>query len=209
MAVDRINQKIMADAEAEVKKIDAEAERAVGELRDRTAGEVAGIEKRARDEAAAAALEQKERMISRAQAEMRKGLLAEKQKMIDRVFDKALKSVTGLPDGQYAALMKKLLLDGVETGDEEVIVADADGRRNWSDILAGVNRELSAAGKKGRLALSEERRSMAGGFILRKGKHEGNCDVAQVLRGLREELESDIVRSLFPTSQTGFTSQGS
>jgi vacuolar-type H+-ATPase subunit E/Vma4 len=147
-------------------------------------------------------------MISRAQAELRKDLLAEKQKLIEQVFEMALKSVARLPEGQYAAMMVKLLLEGVEAGDQEVIVAEADRGRNWPEILAGANRELSAAGHKGRLALSGERRTMSGGFILRKGKCEVNCDLAQVFKALRETMESDIVRNLFPTPQTSSALQG-
>lgn len=200
MAIDRITRKIKADADAEAKQIGLETDRSIEALNFETAKRVARIETEAEDDAAGAARDQKMRMISRAQAEMRTELLEEKQKLIDQVFRQALESVAALDEERYAALMKKLLLEAVEAGDEEVIIAESDGKRKWTEILAGANDELARRGLKGHLVLSDERRSMAGGFVLRKGKKEINCNVSYLLKSLREDLESEVVGVLFSTT---------
>jgi len=202
MAIDRITSKIKADADAEAKQIELEADRSIEVLNIETAKRVTRIEQEAGDDAAGAARDQKIRMISRARAEMRTKLLEEKQKLINQVFQQALESVVALDDDQYAALMKKLLLEAVETGDEEVIIAEPDGKRKWTEILAGANDELARRGLKGHLVLSDERRSMAGGFVLRKGKKEINCNVSYLLKSLREDLESEVVEVLFSTTES-------
>ncbi|MFQ6092862.1 MAG: V-type ATP synthase subunit E [bacterium] len=197
MAIDRIAQRIMADAEAEVKRIGAETDQKIEALRAETAETIAGIEQKAQDDGAKEAREQKRRIISRAQAEMRKELLEEKQKLIDRAFQQALKSLVELDEDRYAALMKKLLLESVETGDEEVILTPQSRGRSWAEVLSEVNRELSARGLKGQLTLSKENRTMAGGFVLRRGKKEINCALELIVGSLREELESEVARALF------------
>jgi V/A-type H+-transporting ATPase subunit E len=198
MAIDRIIQKIMADAEAEAKQIAMETERSLEALKVKTSETVAEIEKKAGDEAADAARDEKRRRMSRARAEMRKELLEEKQQLIGQVFQKALDSLTALDDVQYAALMKRILLEGVEGGQEEVIIAEPDQKRNWTGILIEANAELSTRGMKGQLTLSDEKRKMVGGFVLRHGKKEVNCNVAYMLKSLREELESEVMKILFP-----------
>ena len=197
MAIDRITQKILADAEAEAEKISLEADQQIEVIHTQTAETVAEIEERARDDSASEAKEQKRRIHSRAQAEMRKEYLEEKQKLIGQAFEKSLKSIHELDENRYAALMKKFLLQSVESGDEEVIVASQDQRRDWTEIISAVNRDVSAKGLKGLLTLSHETRKMAGGFILRKGKREMNCDLELIVGSLREELESVVAQALF------------
>jgi len=202
MAIDRITGKILADAEAEAKRIAVEADGKTGAVNDQTARQVADIEKEAAADAAAAARDQRERMLSRAQAEMRVELLEEKQALIEQVFENAMKTVLELDDKQYGALMERFLLEGVGSGDEEVIIAESDRKRNWTTILDSVNAELSKQGQTGRLTLSPESRTMGGGFVLRKGKQEVNCDLTFILKSLREELETDVVNILFPETKS-------
>lgn len=202
MTIHRIRQKILADADAEARSIAAEAERTIEAIEAETAKTVTEIEKKAQDEAANQAKEQKRRMISRAHAEMRKELLEEKQHLIDQAFQKVLHSVIEMDDSKYSALMKRLLSESVEGGDEEVIVAAQERGRNWTETISEANKELSAKGLKGALTLSQETRSMAGGFVLRKGKKEVNCDLELLVESLREELEAEVARVLLSEAQS-------
>jgi V/A-type H+-transporting ATPase subunit E len=197
MAIDRITKKIMEDAEAEAKEILTKAEDEIETVKADTAETIAAIEGKAREEAAKEAEEQKRRIISRAQAEMRKELLAEKQKLIDESFRKAFTSLAELNAEKYSALMKKLLLQSVEEGDEEVILASHDRGVDWSGLVSDVNRQLSAQNRKGALILSGETREMAGGFVLRKGRKEINCDLKLIVESVREELEFEVAHILW------------
>ena len=90
MAIDRITRKIMEDAEAEVQEILAKADQDIERVKVDTTNMIREIEHEAQEDATKKAEEQKRRIISRAQAEMRKELLAEKQGLIDEAFQKAL-----------------------------------------------------------------------------------------------------------------------
>ena len=205
MSIDRLIQKILADADAEASRLDGEADETIETVKTETAKALTGIEKKAREDAATQAKEQKRRMISRSRAELRKDLLEEKQDLINQAFHKALQSIIELEDDRYSALMRGLLIESVESGEEEVIVASSDRGRPWGETLTEVNKDLSAKGLKGALTLSEETRSMAGGFVLRQGKREINGDLELLVMSLREELESDVAGVLFAEVQTAAT----
>ena len=197
MAIDRITRKIMEDAEAEVQEILAKADQDIERVKVDTTNMIREIEHEAQEDATKKAEEQKRRIISRAQAEMRKELLAEKQGLIDEAFQKALTAFVEMNEENYSALMKKLLLESVEGGDEEVIIAPQDQGKNWKALLSDVNRELSAQNRKGALTLAHETREMAGGFVLRKGKKELNCDLTLIVGSIREELEFEVAQILW------------
>ena len=197
MAIDRIVQKIMEDTDIEVQKIRAEADGEIGAVKAGTEKSLGEIEQKAEEDAVKEAAEAKRRIISRVQAEMRKEFLAEKQELIDEAFQKALRSIVELNEEKYSALMKKLLLESVEAGDEEIIVAERDKGRNWDTLISDVNRELSAQNRKGALTLSQETREMMGGFVLRKGKKEINGDLRLIIESMREELEFEVAQILW------------
>ena len=198
MAADRIIEKIFADAEAEAKMIAAAADEEIEALRTETAERATQIERDATDDARGEAREEKRRILSRAQAEMRKELLEEKQKLIDQTFGKALTSLVEQDENGYMTLMRKLLTESIESGDEEMILAAQDRERNWASLLEEVNRDVSARGLKGALTLSGETRDMKGGFVLRRGRKEINCALELIVGSLREELESEVAEALFP-----------
>ena len=52
-------------------------------------------------------------------------------------------------------------------------------------------------GKDGKLTLVDERRPIAGGLILRRGRTETNCALATIIRDARERLETDVAAILF------------
>ena len=197
MAIDRLTQKIIEDAEAEVTEIRASGDEEIEIVKADTARAIAEVEKRAQEDGDTEAAELRRRILSRAQAEMRKELLADKQELIGQAFQEAFQSLVDLDERSYAKLMKKLLLESLERGDEEVIVAPEDRGRGWDAVLSEVNRELSARNMKGAVTLSDESRPMAAGFMLRKGKKEINCALDLVVNSLREELEFEVARTLF------------
>ena len=197
MAIDRIVRKIMEDAEAEAKALLAKADREAERVRAEAAKTVAEIEKKAQEAAVREADEHRRRVVSRAQADMRKELLSVKQGLIADAFQRALRAFTELKEDKFRALMEKLLLECLEDGDEEVIVAPHDNLEDWTSLLAEVNRKLSAQKRKGALVLSQERREMAGGFVLRKGKVEINCDLKLIVESMREGLEFEVARTLW------------
>jgi vacuolar-type H+-ATPase subunit E/Vma4 len=91
--------------------------------------------------------------------------------------------------------MTKLMLDAVETGDEEVIV-DKNEKRIDQEFIKHINRELGS-GFKGNLRLANEKQNLGAGFILRRGKIKTNVSLDVLLERARKELEIELAKELF------------
>ena len=180
--VDRIIERATSNAEGIIEKAEEEAEILKAELLQRTEEEAA---------------QRKERMVAMARLDFRKRILDEKQRAIDAVFQKAIETLCKLEDDEYRALMKRMLLSGVQTGEEEIILAQRDKTRLTQSFLDELNEELRNNGKKGNLTISKETREMAGGFILRRGDIELNSTFESLFGFSRDELESEVGRLLF------------
>lgn len=141
--------------------------------------------------------EQKERMISRAKLEVRNDILRAKQGSIDLVLNKTLENISNMNDEEYIEFIKKLLLNSVETGSEEIIFSTRDKNRIKDSAIAEVNTELKNRGLKGELKISSETRDISSGFILKRGGLELNCSIDSQIRILRDSLEGEIANLLF------------
>lgn len=162
--------KLLADAKAEsdaaVAKIDAGAQQ-----------EVADIEA-ARD--------------SQVQLQRRQRTLETKQQVLAETLDKAEQSLLALDDAQYFALLVKLAAKAAEPQKGEMLLSEKDLKR----LPAGFEKELNGAlGKGAELAISQNTRPLAGGFVLKYGDIEQNCSFAALFDARREEF-SDLVRGL-------------
>ncbi|QCX33010.1 hypothetical protein FDN13_04390 [Caloramator sp. E03] len=141
--------------------------------------------------------EKKDRLIARAQLDARNLILSAKQQVIDKVFSLVIERVSSMNNDEYANFIKKLLINNVETGDEEVIFSSKDKERINTNIIDEVNAELKRQGKNGNLKLSSEVRNILSGFILKKGGLEINCSIDSQIRAFRENLEGEIATLLF------------
>jgi vacuolar-type H+-ATPase subunit E/Vma4 len=91
--------------------------------------------------------------------------------------------------------MTKLMLEVVETGDEEVVV-DSKEKRIDQKFIEKINQQLGH-GRKGNLKLSEERANLGGGFILKRGKIRNDVSVGVLLAKAREGLEIELAKEIF------------
>jgi V/A-type H+-transporting ATPase subunit E len=197
MSVEQITAKILSDAQAEVRQIEAEIAKRVEKIQAEERELVEAITKEAEEEGRRRAEDRQKKDMATAELELRKGLLAQKQELIQQVFDKALKRLYKLKGQEYQAFISQLLLKVVEIGDEEVIFSSADGHKTAEKLLEEVNTRLVKEGKKGNLRLVKENRALQGGFILRRGKMEVNCSFDTLFNTVREELEPDVADVLF------------
>jgi V/A-type H+/Na+-transporting ATPase subunit E len=124
-----------------------------------------------------------------------KEYLAEKRRILDEVFEQAKQQLQSLPDEEYKGLIKKLLLDALETGDEKVIVDTNEGRIDY-EFIKHLNRELGP-GYKGNLTLSDEKQNIGAGFILSRGKVKTNVSIGVLLDQARKDLEIQLGNELF------------
>jgi len=195
MEAEQVVEKILADARAEADKIKKQAD-------DKQANEQAKLSEKLDEHkkqteilAQQAGEDEKSHILAAARMDIAKQLLAEKRKILDEVFEQARRQLQNLPDEEYHSLIKKLLLDAVETGDEEVIV-DTNESRISEELIKEVNQQLGSD-RKGNLKLSGQKQNIGAGFILARGKVKTNVSIEVLLDQARKELEIELAKELF------------
>ncbi len=189
MGIEDIRKRILEDAAQEREEILAEARKKAEEIRkegERTA------EKRKEaiiSKALEEAREEHNRAVTMERLESRKVLLAEKQKIVEKAFERSLDVLVNHPE--YEQILETMLL-GVAKGGEELILSPRDLKNLGNRFLKKVNNKLN-----GKLTLSDESREIAGGFILQTPEVEINESFEERIRVLRDEIEADVARMLF------------
>jgi len=195
MEAEQVIEKILADAKAEAEKIKKQAGQKQADEQAKFDEQLKEHEKQTKALAEKLANEKKLHLLAAARMNIAKEHLAEKNKILDEVFDQARQQLQSLPDEQYRRLVTNLILEAVETGDEEVII-DKEEKRIDAALIDQVNSKL-ASDRKGNLKLSEDKMPLGGGFILRRGKVKTNVSFDVLLSRARKELEIELAKELF------------
>ena len=195
MEAEQVVEKILADAKAEAEKIKKEAQGKEAAEQAKLSEQLDKYRKQTELLAKKAGEDEKSHILAAARMDIAKEYLAEKRKILDEVFEQARRQLQNLPDEGYRALIKKLILDASETGDEEVVVDTNENRIN-QEFIKQINRELGP-GCKGNLRLSDQRQDLGAGFILKRGKIKTNVSLEVLLDRARKELEIDLAKELF------------
>lgn len=195
--IEKITQRITADAQVEIEKIQAEAK--------------AQCEKIAKDSDAAAQEEywkifkkgtkdaelRVERMGSVAALEAKKQILAEKQDIVSMAFDRAVQMLLALPEEKYVLLLAKLAYDASRSGKETIVLTAGDREKYGADVCAAANKLLAKAGKTAELSLSDKTGDFRGGLILTEGNIEMNCSFDVLVNMRKAELSGEVAGILF------------
>ena len=224
--IEKITAKIAADAEADVKKLQAETEQKIDALRTQTAAQAAQEKQAILARGEKAAAERLERLESAAQMEQRKLALAAKQEVVGEAFEMAVEKLCNLPDKELIALLTELAVEASTTDREALIFSVKDRARigkqvviaanellvkkaapglpdNYADNKVGaflgkvVNTTAAVVTGTGQMTLSEQTRPMRGGFIMADDTVEVNCTFETLVRLQREQLERDVANVLF------------
>ena len=193
MDAQQVIDKIISDAEKKGDEIKQQASQKAQQAEQGLDRELADFQKQTEQLAEKAGENKKAHILASARMDAAKQKLAEKRKIIDKVFEQAKQRIQQLPDQEYCDLMKKLMKEAVESGDETVI-ADKDDQRINRQLIEQVNSEL---GEKSNLQFSEQREAIGGGFILRREKIQKNVSLPVLIAQAREELEIEIAKELF------------
>ena len=216
--IEKITERILADARESAKEILAKAQQDCNDT-------AAAFAERAERECAALsrqAMEQGEELVTRARsaaAMARRNILLEaRAKILDEAFEAAKREVCDTDYGKYRELLIALLScalleqsknerrsksfgDEVEEVDRfEVLLNAKDRERFGTTILEGARRVTErriGAEKTAKLVLSEKVADIDGGLILRYGDVEANCSIAVLLAEMRHSLEGRISAILF------------
>lgn len=195
--LERIKERIVQEAQDKKNKILEDTRARNEKLMSDCDKKLSEIKQQALNKAKRLADEEKRKILSMAELEERKRLLDAKQKLIDKVFQEAQKSLQNMSNPEYEKLIKQMLIDNSVSGEEEIIMAENDLPRLSSNFVNLVNQELIKNGKPGNLKLSDETRPMLGGFILKSSDMEINCTFDSIIKLQREELETEIAKILF------------
>jgi V/A-type H+-transporting ATPase subunit E len=191
----QVIEKILADAKAEAEKIKKQAKEKEAVEQAKLKEQLREFDKQTQAIAKKAGEDKKAHLLAAARMDIARQLLAEKRKILDEVFAQARQQVENLSDEQYCKLMTRLMLEAVESGDEEVII-DNEEKRIDQKFIKNINQQL-APGRKGNLKLSEDRDNIEAGFILKRGKIKNNVSVEVLLAQARRELEIELAKELF------------
>ncbi|MFB0555383.1 MAG: V-type ATP synthase subunit E [Phycisphaerae bacterium] len=195
MEAGQVVEKILADAKAEADKIKKQAEDKDAAKQAKLTEQLEEYKKQTELLAQKAGQDEKSHVLAAARMDIAKQFLAEKRKILDEVFEQAHRQLQNLPDDEYRALIKKLILDAIETGDEEVVI-DTKEKRIDHGFIKHINRELGP-GHKGDLRLSDQKQDIGAGFILKRGKIKTNVSISVLLDQARKELEIELAKELF------------
>ena len=191
--IEKITQRIEADAQAEIDRILSEAREEADQItgRYKAQAEAEAASLAVRNEKSA--VEREERLVSVAQMEARKVQLAAKQEMVEKAYDLALEKLCAMPDARYTEVLAGLLVQASSNGREEAIFSPEDRERVGK---AAVDKANAASGKQ--LKLSKETRPLKGGFVLRDENIEVNCTFDTLVRLEKAETTGAVVKKLFP-----------
>lgn len=192
--MEAILTRIRSDGEARASEIRRSTEQACAEITARYQKEAAVLKLRLAEKNERDAKEREARLVDAAHMEAGKRLLAERQTLLDTVYDEALKKLCALPDEEYVAILTPLIVKAAEGNREgEVLFSESDRARIGQ-------KAVDAANEKGGLALTlgKETRLIHGGFVLRRGAVEINASFETLLRLEREQNANLTAASLFP-----------
>ncbi len=191
MGKEEIAERILSDARAEAEEIvdgaKKRAEEIVKEAQDAANAEAAEAE----GEAYARAKFITDGKASAARLESQKIVLAEKRRVIDGVYLRALAALLGLEERDSVRFAEKILKENAEEGDEIVFSENFAYAENVAALPVVREKKLTVSG---------ERRVLSGGFILRGKKSDKDVSYGAVLAADREKYQADIARAVFGTA---------
>ncbi|HIV02321.1 MAG TPA: V-type ATP synthase subunit E [Candidatus Aphodoplasma excrementigallinarum] len=197
MGAEKIIEKIIADAEEKAREITSGAQAEAGRIV--AAANEAAAEKKEKSlaEGEKEAALTKQRIVSSAHMEAKKLLLQARQDLLSEAFAAALNKIQNMDNAQFERLMTDLMVNLIETGDETVIINEADKKRLSPDFLYYVNRTVAKEQVPCNVTMSDEARDIPSGFILKRGDVEINATFEALLRQKKDALSAEVVKILF------------
>ena len=193
---EKIIAHIQADAKAKADAILAQAEQdcaAIREEFDKKAGESYGAKIRAGVKDCQDRVDSMDRIAG---MEARKGLLALKQEMVSKSFDKAKELLINLPQEQYVQLLAKLACNAAVTGDEQIVLNERDQLLKEA-VVKAANEKLLQRGLEAKLSAADKIGSFEGGLVLCRGNVEVNCTAELLVELCRSEMSATLAGVLF------------
>lgn len=188
MGREEIVNRILSDAEREAAEI-------VSVAKAHAEGVIAEANAKARQERNEARAEAEERAKSiedgkaaAARLDSAKILLAEKRRVMDEIYARALKKLLALDERDSLNLLERLLNENAEVGDE-IVLAENFAYANGAALLPVV--------KERKLTFSKTRAKISGGCVLHGKLCDKDLSYAALLDADKEEYQADIASKIF------------
>jgi vacuolar-type H+-ATPase subunit E/Vma4 len=197
MSLDRLRQKLLADAHSEADRLrqaaHAEADRLLATA-EAEVREEADRERRARIEACEQACRQQ---VARARIDARNELLRTRHEGMESVYREAATVLAGLDDAVYRAWLERRLAEVRTSAGESIVFAEADRSRLDRQWLADLALSLPPAPGISTNGPFHFDREVDGGFVLRHDRYEIDVTLGTLLRQLRESMDAELTTLLF------------
>ncbi len=193
MGIDKISEKIIADAKERAVAIQKDAEQKAADL---IANGESLIKQKADaiiNKAELEASDIERRQTATTDLEMRKRVLGAKRSAIEVVFDKAKDALPGMPEKEYAELMERLLINCASVGQGALTLSQRDG--GSPAYVAAAEKKLAPV----KFKIAGEASGISGGFIFRMDGMEIDCSLENLVQRCAGDLESGVSRILFET----------
>lgn len=193
--IEKIAAQIIGEAEEKKAAIYEEIQHKIDELNAKTDEEIKAELERINDDTLREEGTLEELAGLAAQQKRRQAALSAKQEVIGEIINEAYERLLNLEDEKYFAVIKKMLEDNVLSEKGEIIFSARDRQRmpkDFEDVIKN-----AALEKGGELVMSDEIRSIDGGFVLVYGGIEENCTFKAMLEASREELHDMVNGKLF------------
>ncbi|MBU0531015.1 MAG: hypothetical protein ABIG32_00665 [Candidatus Uhrbacteria bacterium] len=186
MAIDDIKKHIQDKAQEEIAKIDAAASKDAQALeldwKDRIGAE--------RERLIAEINQNADSKLAQAKFKIREKINAEKlktkQAQLDEVYERALETISKLPEADYTAMLEKLLAP----------LKDLEGTLHTSAKRAAeLNKAAKSVGCKAKI--SDEDLGIAGGFVFEGEKVDLDSTFETLMNKVREESIIEVHKQLF------------
>ncbi len=187
--MDRVSEKILADAEKECNRIIKTAEENRERKRDEGREEIKQQREQIEKESNKVEEREYERLTGLKEIESRNDLLEHKHKLMSRLFNEIQDELLSID--RYKKLIISLFENLIEIGSEQVFVG-RDEKIIDEKLIERLNRE-----KGWELILSSQRVPIKGGFILERGKVRIDAGIETVLNEKMKLLEPELVKILF------------
>ena len=194
--MNKISEKILADARNEAEQITEKARHEEEDLIKAKDSALADATAEHEERLATIYRSELKRQTAQAEIEFRNAILEAKKALLARVFHEVPKHL--LKPECYSRFLEAMVLRGVESGEEEIIVSEQDRYRLDDKFMRQVNEKATEKiGLETHLHPSSDTRVTGGGLFLKEGNIEFNATMATVMQSISEEMEMELARFLF------------
>ncbi len=187
----KVKDKILKEAKESKSKIEKETASKIEEIKEKAKKEASDIEKKGKEKAKEAEKVEMERILSRVRMDLSNKKLDKKNKIMEELKAKVAAEMRKLKWEEYRELLKRIILQASEDGDEE-IAAGTLHLDKVKELIEELNRE-----EKHDFKVSNEKGNFEVGVVLSKGKRRVNATLPILLEETFNEMQEEIVSTLF------------